>query len=137
MYYARVAAESSIASSCNSDQSSEISFLATDSVTPVTAISTSDPSKILVNSLIVAGSSSDNIGVTGCKWRIGSAPNASNGTACSGTTSFSCNTSTYAFGANTLYVGCYDAAGNYGSDSIAVNYIRFLPAPTNLRILAQ
>jgi len=137
MYYARVAAESSIASACNSYQSSEISFLATDSVPPVTTINTSDPSKIMVNSLIVAGSSSDNIGVTGCKWRIGSAPNAINGTACSGTTSFSCNTSTYTFGANTLYVGCYDAAGNYGSDSIAVNYIRFLSAPTNLRIFAQ
>ena len=113
------------------------SATALDTILPVTTISTGDPSTILADNLTVAGSSSDNVDVIGCKWRIGSVPNVSNGMACSGTTSFSCNTSTYAFGTNTLYVGCYDAAGNYGSDSIAVNYIRFLPAPSNLRILTQ
>lgn len=108
-----------------------------DNILPVTAISTADPSTILADSLTVTGVSSDNVGVVGCKWRIGSAPNGSNGAICSGTTSFSCSTSTYVFGANTLYIGCYDAAGNYGSDSMVVNYIKFLPIPANLRILTQ
>jgi hypothetical protein len=27
--------------------------------------------------------------------------------------------------------------GNYGSDSMVVNYIKFLPIPSNLRILTQ
>ena len=86
--------------------------------------------------MTVAGSASDAVGVSGCKWRIGSAPNGSNGTACTGTTSFSCATSGYASGANTLYVGCYDAAGNYGSDSITVNYTNvILATPSNIRIL--
>ena len=108
----------------------------TDIIPPVTTISTSDPSAISVNSLTVAGSASDAVGVTGCKWRIGSAPNVSNGTACTGTTSFSCATSGYTSGANTLYVGCYDAAGNYGSDSITVNYPNvILATPSNIRIL--
>ena len=108
-----------------------------DATPPVTTINTSDPSTILADSLVVAGTASDAVGVIGCKWRIGSAPNASNGTACSGTTTFLCSTSTYAYGANTLYVGCYDAAGNYGSDSIIVNYIKLLPVPSNFRILIQ
>jgi hypothetical protein len=118
--------------------SSVITFtVASDSTPPVTTINTSDPSTTLTNNLVVAGISSDNVAIIGCKWRVGSAPNASNGTACSGTTSFSCNTNTYAFGANTLYVGCYDSMGNYGSDSMVVNYIKFLPIPSNLRILTQ
>lgn len=93
-----------------------------DATAPITTISTSDPSSISSDSLTVTGSSSDSVGVSGCKWRIGSAPDASNGTACTGTTSFSCSTSGYTSGSNTLYVGCYDAAGNYGSDSMVVNY---------------
>jgi hypothetical protein len=90
-----------------------------DATSPTTTISTSN-STIIADSLTVTGTSVDAVGVSGCKFRIGSAPDASNGTACTGTTSFSCATSGYASGANTLYVGCYDAAGNYGSDSIVV-----------------
>jgi hypothetical protein len=93
----------------------------TDVTAPVPVISTSN-STIITDSLTVTGTSTDAVGVSGCKFRIGSAPDASNGTACTGTTSFSCATSGYASGANTLYVGCYDAAGNYGSDSIIVTF---------------
>ena len=93
-----------------------------DASPPTTAISTSDPSAISADSLTATGTASDDTAVSGCKWRIGSAPDGSNGTGCTGTTSVSCATSGYASGANTLYVGCYDAAGNYGSDSITVDY---------------
>lgn len=107
-----------------------------DTTPPTTTISTSDPSAISTDGLTVIGTASDDTAVSGCKYRIGAAPDGSNGTACSGTTSFSCSTSGYASGANTLYVGCYDAAGNYGSDSITVNYTDIiLSAPSNLRIL--
>lgn len=88
---------------------------------PATTISTSN-STITSDSLTVTGTSTDAVGVSGCKFRIGSAPDASNGTACTGTTSFSCATTGFASGSNTLYVGCYDAAGNYGSDSIIVTF---------------
>jgi hypothetical protein len=60
--------------------------------------------------------------VSGCKGRLGSAPDASNGTACAGTTSWSCASSGYSEGANTLYIGCYDVAGNYGTDTVTVTY---------------
>lgn len=93
-----------------------------DTTAPSTTISTTDPSAISSDSLTVTGSASDVVGVSGCKWRRSSAPDGSNGTSCTGTTSFSCTTSGYSSGSNILYVGCYDAAGNYGSDSIVVNY---------------
>lgn len=92
-----------------------------DTTPPTTIISTSDPQKIILDSLTVTGTASDDTAVTGCKWRIGSAPDATHGTACTGTTAWTCsNTNGYTTGDDTLYVGCYDAAGNYGSDSITV-----------------
>jgi len=104
-----------------------------DSTPPSVTIATADPSTISADSLTATGTASDGTGVSGCKWRVGSAPDASNGTACTGTTSFSCSTSGYSEGANTLYVGCYDAAGNYGSDSTAVNRDSTAPTtPTDL-----
>ena len=104
-----------------------------DSTPPSVTIVTADPSTISADSLTATGTASDGTGVSGCKWRMGSAPDASNGTACTGTTSFSCSTSGYSEGANTLYVGCYDAAGNYGSDSIVVNRDSTAPTtPTDL-----
>jgi hypothetical protein len=105
-----------------------------DTTPPSVTIATADPSNITADSLTVTGAASDAVGVSGCKWRRSLAPNASNGTLCTGTTSFSCATSGYSQGANTLYVGCFDAAGNYGSDSMVVNYYPPLSAPTNLRI---
>lgn len=104
-----------------------------DTTPPSVTIATTDPSTISADSLTATGTASDGTGVSGCKWRVGSAPDASNGTACTGTTSFSCATSGYSEGANTLYVGCYDAAGNYGSDSITVNRDSIAPTtPTDL-----
>ena len=106
---------------------------ASDTTPPSVTIATADPSTISADSLTATGTASDGTGVSGCKWRVGSVPDASNGTACTGTTSFSCSTSGYSEGANTLYVGCYDAAGNYGSDSIAVNRDSTAPTtPTDL-----
>lgn len=91
----------------------------TDVTAPVPVIATSN-STITTNSLTVTGTSTDAVGVSGCKYRLGSAPDADNGAACTGTTSFSCSVTGFASGSNTLYVGCYDAAGNYGSDLIVV-----------------
>jgi len=92
-----------------------------DTTPPVVTISTSDPSNIISNSLSISGTASDAVGVTSCKYRIGSAPDNSNGTAITGTTSWSGTATGFSEGANTLYVGCTDAAGNWGSDSITVN----------------
>lgn len=105
-----------------------------DTTAPTVSITTSDPSSITSDSLSVTGTASDAVGVTSCKYRLGSAPDASNGTACTGTTSWTCATSGYSRGANTLYVGCADAAGNWGSDSITVSY-NVLAAVTGLKIV--
>lgn len=94
-----------------------------DTTAPSVSITTLDPSTITSDALTATGTASDAVGVSSCKYRIGAAPTASIGTACTGTTSWSCSTSGYSVGANTLYVGCGDAAGNWGSDSITVNLI--------------
>lgn len=103
-----------------------------DTTAPVTTITTSDPQSVTTDTLTVAGTATDAVwgGGSSCKYRIGSAPDADNGTACTGTTSWICSTSGYTIGANTLYVGCGDAAGNWGSDSITVNYNRVKPIIT-------
>lgn len=90
--------------------------------TPVVEINNSDPSNITTDSLAVTGTSNDDTSISGCKWRLSQAPDINNGTACTGTTSFSCATSGFSEGANTIYVGCYDPEDNYGIDSIVVNY---------------
>ena len=99
-----------------------------DLVQPNVSITTANPSAITTDSLTITGTASDNVGVTGCKFRMASAPTAALGNACTGTTSWSCSTSGYASGANTMYVGCGDAAGNWGSSSIIVNYTATPPA---------
>ena len=101
-----------------------------DTTPPVVTISTSDPQAISEDSLSVSGTASDAVGVTSCKYRIGAAPDDSNGTALSGTTTWSGTASGFSEGANTLYCGCTDAAGNWGSDSITVNYT--LPPPSGV-----
>jgi hypothetical protein len=107
---------------------------ASDATPPSITIATSDPSNLTANTLAVTGSASDAVGVSGCKWLRSSVPTSSTGTACTGTTSFSCATSSYAQGANTLYVGCYDAAGNYGRDSIVVNLDSLAPTVSSRTI---
>lgn len=55
---------------------------------------------------------------------VSSAVGASAATSCAaaGTDTFSCTTSTLAFGANTIVVTAFDAAGNSGSRTIGVTY---------------
>jgi parallel beta-helix repeat protein len=93
-----------------------------DTSPPSVYISTSSQT-ITSDSLTVTGTASDDVGVTSCKYRIGTEPDGSNGTACTGTTSWSCSTSGYSSGANTLYVECGDAAGNWSTGRyITVTY---------------
>ena len=94
-----------------------------DVTAPSVSITTANPSTITSNSLEVNGTASDAVGVVECKYRVGLPPNTYNGTTCAGDTAWACFTSgDYAGGANTLYVGCRDAAFNWGSSSIVVNY---------------
>lgn len=102
---------------------------ASDTTAPTVTITTSSPQTIATDSLPVIGMAYDAVWGTGseCKYRIGSEPGSSVGTTIagltySGTVNWSVATSGYSVGANTLYVGCGDAAGNWGSSSITVNY---------------
>jgi hypothetical protein len=94
-----------------------------DITAPTQSITTSSPQSISSDNLTITGTASDDTGVTGVKYRIGAEPDATHGTACTGTTSWSCATFGYSSGSNTVYVEAYDAAGNYSSGhSIIVNY---------------
>ena len=93
-----------------------------DAPAPVVVITTSDPTSISSNTLAISGTASDAVGVTECKFRIGAAPTESTGTAITGTTAWSGTATGFSEGANTLYVGCDNAANNWGSDSITVNF---------------
>lgn len=105
-----------------------------DVTDPAVSITTSDPQSISLDSLSVTGTSSDAVGVSSCKWRLSSAPDGSNGTSCTGTTSWTCSASGFTRGANTLYVGCGDAAGNWGSDSMIVNYLPVIQGVSGLGV---
>ena len=112
-----------------------------DTNAPAVTITTTSPQNIAGDSLGVTGTASDDVWGTGsvCKWRLGSAPDASNGTTISGltysgTVDWSFTASGFSRGSNTLYVGCRDAVPNWGSKSMIVNYN--LPAAvTNLKIV--
>ena len=95
-----------------------------DTTAPAVTISTASGSTITSDNKTVAGTATDAVGVSGCKYRIGSDTiDATHGTACTGTTSWSCATSGYASGSNTVYVECYDAVPNYSTGhSITVTY---------------
>lgn len=94
----------------------------TDTVDPVTAISDSNPKVLTSGYTTTLGfTSSDANGIDECKWRSGSAPDESNGTACTGTTTGTCSITGLVQGNNTIYVGCADPSNNWGSDSITVN----------------
>jgi hypothetical protein len=93
-----------------------------DATAPDVHIST-QAQTVHANAVSIAASASDGIGVTSCKFRIGSAPDGSNGTACTGTDRVTCAvTGLTGGGSTTVYVGCGDAAGNWGSDSVAIGY---------------
>lgn len=101
-----------------------------DTTAPTVTITTSDPQNIVSDSLYVYGTSEDIVGVTVCKYRIGAAPDNSSGVTTTGTTSWNATTTGYSQGANTLYVGCRDAAGNWGTDTITVNRDSVAPTVT-------
>lgn len=88
-----------------------------DTVDPSLTILTAN-AVISSDTLSVSWSDGDNVGVTGRKWRIGAAPDGSNGTAATSPATVT----GFALGMNMLYVGATDAAGNWGSDSITVEY---------------
>jgi hypothetical protein len=90
----------------------------TDSTSPTVTIQTSSPQSIASDSLQVSFTSNDNIAVTETRWRIGAQPNGSTGTVCTSPAT----TSGYNVGANTLWIGARDASGNWGYNSITVNY---------------
>ena len=97
-----------------------IGAIEVDSTAPSVTIFQSDPTTIQSVSITLTGTATDGVGVSSCKWRPDAAPDDSNGTACSGSTSWSCAVTGMALGNNTVYVGCTDAAGNWGSDSLTV-----------------
>lgn len=93
-----------------------------DSTAPSVTITSTD-STIYTNTLSTTGTATDAVGVTSCKWSLSGAVSASVGTLCTGTTSWSCATSGYSSGANDLYLGCGDAAGNWSTSAhIHVTY---------------
>lgn len=89
-----------------------------DTTPPAVTITTSDPQSISTGSVSISWTDSDDTGVTSRKWRIGSAPDADNGTECTSPATIT----GLSVGSNTVYIGAGDAAGNWGSDSITVNY---------------
>ena len=94
----------------------------TDEVDPIVAISDSDPKTLSSGYTTTLGfTSSDANGIDECKWRSGSAPDESNGTLCTGTTSGTCSVTGLVQGNNSIYIGCADPTNNWGSDSITVN----------------
>jgi hypothetical protein len=99
---------------------------AADTTPPTVTITTSDPQNVSTSSVSISWTDSDDTGVTARKWRIGSAPDASNGT----TATSPATVTGLSIGANTVYIGAGDAAGNWGSDSITVNYTPASTSPT-------
>jgi len=91
--------------------------------TPPTPVLPSSPQAISSDSYMATGTATDDTAVIGCKWRLTAEPDATHGTPCTGTTAWSCNTSGFSVGSNTLYIECYDAVPNYSTGhSITVNY---------------
>lgn len=85
-----------------------------DETAPSVTITTSSGT-IYSSSSTVTGTASDAVGVSSCKWRLTSEPDANNGTSCTGTTSWSCSVTGMSSGANTVYVECGDAADNWST----------------------
>jgi hypothetical protein len=103
-----------------------------DTTPPSTTISTADPSATRTSSLAITGTCTDSggSGVASAKYRIDAAPDATHGSALSGTTSWSGTVVGLSVGANTVYVSCGDNAtpANWGgigtgADSMIINYV--------------
>lgn len=95
-----------------------------DTTPATTTITSSDPLNVSSSSATVAATCADETAVGGAKWAIGVNPDATHGTACSGTTSASCSVTGLSSGNNDVRVACYDTSNNYDAipDSITVNY---------------
>lgn len=103
-----------------------------DSISPVITVDQSSPQNITSDSLSITGNATDAAGtVASVKFRIGSEPDGSNGTACTAndgtfdeaSEDFTCSVSGFSEGANTLYIECDDDSGNWSTgNSITVNY---------------
>ena len=89
-----------------------------DTTPPTVTITTSSPITSIDGTAVIEFTDSDDIAVTSRKWRIGSAPDATHGTECTSPATIT----GLSVGSNTVYIGAGDAAGNWGSDSITVNY---------------
>jgi hypothetical protein len=89
-----------------------------DTTPPTVTITTSSPIISIDGTAVIEFTDSDDIAVTSRKWRIGSAPDATHGTECTSPATIT----GLSVGSNTVYIGAGDAAGNWGSDSITVNY---------------
>ena len=87
-----------------------------DTTAPTTTITTQDQN-IPVDRITVVGTCTDDTACTSVKWRIGSDPDATHGTACTGTSSWSCDVTGLSSGANEIYVEGGDAAGNWDTEN--------------------
>jgi len=93
-----------------------------DTVSPVVVISGDDPLNFTTTPQFLSGTAQDATGVVGCKARINAQPDATSGVALTGTTAWSGFVNSFPSDGSTVYVGCYDAAQNWGYDSIVANY---------------
>jgi hypothetical protein len=89
-----------------------------DIIYPTVTILTSDPQNVSIDSVSITWTDDDDVGVTSRKWRIGSAPDATHGTEATSPATVT----GLSIGSNQVYIGAGDAAGNWGSDGITVNY---------------
>ncbi len=90
-----------------------------DPTPPTPTITTSDPITSTDGTAVIEFSCTANCDdLAGYKWHIGSAPDATHGTECTSPATIT----GLSVGSNTVYIGAGDAAGNWGSDSITVNY---------------
>lgn len=87
-----------------------------DTTAPTVTITNSDPDTTETTSIPVAWTSYDAVGVTGCKWLFNAQPGVDTGTTATSPTTIT----GLSDGDNLIYVGCYDAAGNWGYDSFTV-----------------
>lgn len=76
-----------------------------------------DPYETSLTSVTITGTASDAVGVTSVTWT--NADTGGTGT-CTGTTAWSC-TAALGYNSNSFTIKAFDAAGNYGSDTIEVD----------------
>jgi hypothetical protein len=89
---------------------------AEDTTDPEMAFNNATDPEIITSGykVTVTGTSSDTNGIDECKYRKDAAPDATHGTVCTGTTSWSCADIPLTQGDNTYYFECFDPSGNGG-----------------------